>query len=64
MIPYTMYNDNVQLRTEIERLRKERDELLSALEYANSRIGWSSEESAKEWIERVEKVIASIKGGE
>ena len=32
MIPYTMYNDNVQLRTEIDRLRNEHAELLAAIE--------------------------------
>jgi hypothetical protein len=30
MIPYMMYNDNVQLRAELERFRKEREEALRA----------------------------------
>ena len=40
------------------RIEKQRDELLAALEYANSIIGFV----AKEWSERVEVAFTNVKG--
>ena len=68
MIPYTMYNDNVQLRTEIERLRKERDELLALvpllIEIRATFEMWKDIATAVSLCADIDKAIAKVKGCE